>query len=155
MMNTILRCVAASVLFLSMGSAAFAARYEFSPAKTTFTATGPFDLEVGSRKYDCVVSVRGKVKGSGRASLTAANFSGSGCNRITATQLPWTLTAGKRNRGEINGLSFMSDKFTCTFAAISFIDEDGSFVFKRLFSGNCILAGGISTSPAILIVPKT
>ena len=128
----------------------------FSPAPTSFTASGVLYLTGQQASTKCEVSLKGKVTKKGVVNINSLSFKGSSqCTGTAATALPWKALASGPTLGKILNFGFAGSFFgTCGPGSVPFTDNSsGVWTLAGSIPGGCSVNGTLSTSPAIVIVP--
>lgn len=155
-----------AVALMSLGFAAEASAYTFSPTSTSVSGTGSSTLSYAGIPVNCSDSFGGATSSSGStASVTSASFSGSStCNSITTAGLPWTITPTGASTVSISGVEVkvpipLIGTITCGPSTISAsVTQNGSSSTtltwtSQSLSGGCTTSGNVTLTPQITIHP--
>lgn len=147
-------CLAALATF---GLSTAAAAQTVTPVSTNFTASGPTSLTSGGTRLNCTSTFRGTTSADGRtASITSASLAGFGCGLVSATNLPWTVTAQSTTAITVSGVAVNVPFATCGPSNLSaaYNNATGQMTFANApLAPNCSVTGTLTTSPTLTIVP--
>lgn len=154
-----LSVASAIVGVLALGSSsATAAGFAFTPANTSFTASGTMALRTPSGNLNCSVQLGGKT--TNRAEITSATFSGdTGCSDIMGAGLPWHLQASRMTSAHVRGVTLVSPSFGQCGQNEVYAKVSGGTITLRDFlpsqtGQTCHINASLTSTPAITIAPK-
>jgi hypothetical protein len=154
-MYVIKALVLGSMLAVSSLAVAPAFAYKFSPANTTFTATGQTNLSASGISVPCNATFVIVSDAAGNGSVTHASFSGSSflCGQITAASLPWPTSATSLSGVTINNVKVTAPLgITCGAGPVAGTLSSSVFSFNTALNpGNCSISGSLTVSPALSI----
>lgn len=145
----------------SLTMVAQASASSFAPVSTNFQGTGKTELKKGSLTVQCWAVFNGQTDAAGAAKITSATFSSANggsilCGGITATALPWLVSApSSPTTATINNVSVSASIFgTCT-GNVPLTLVAGAINFNTTLSPDCAVRSvtDIVTNPTVSIVP--
>jgi len=112
-----------------------------------FQADGSTNLTKSILSLPCTAHFVGNVSG-GVGHVTSASFTGSGglCSSVTATNLPWTVTATSATTGTISGVAVNTPIGNCTSGTLTGSYNNSTHVLSFT---NQPLPGGCSVSATL------
>ena len=158
-----LLATAGTAALLTLGLAAQASAYTFSPTSTSITGIGTSSLTYGTT-LNCNATFKGATSASGAtASVTGATFTGGtlGACALVSTVTPWTITPTSTSSVSISGVSVTVPLLgaTCgpsTIAATATQNGTTSTTLSwstQSLSGGCTTSGSVTLSPQVTINP--
>ncbi|MEO7027271.1 MAG: hypothetical protein ABI056_06925 [Caulobacteraceae bacterium] len=141
--------------FGAIATAASAAAVSFSPAPTSFSATGVLNLASLQTGTKCEITLKGRVNKKGVGKIDSLTFAGnSQCAGTTATALPWKVLASGASLGKIVGFGFSGSFFgDCGSGTVPFTDDaSGDWSLSATLPSGCTVNGFLNTTPPIVIV---
>jgi hypothetical protein len=141
---------------ISLGFAAQASAFSFSPKNKSFSASGKTNLTKGSLSVPCTSTFVGSSDAAGVGHIKSATFSGGlFCSGIKAVGLPWTAKATTATKAVVYRVSVSASVFgTCgpTNVPVS-VSKTGVFTFANvILTPNCKVNGTIASKPPVTIV---
>ncbi|MEP6967209.1 MAG: activator of alkane oxidation [Pseudomonadota bacterium] len=142
-------------LVAGMTIATQAAAFSFTPKGVSFVAKGRTTLNKGGTVVPCKARLAGLTTATGVGHITSALFGGSAaCGAITATGLPWKVTATSGNTAVIANVSFnVAGAGNCGPSSVpATVTTTGKFKFNSVPLGpNCVFDGAVNTAPPVTI----
>lgn len=135
-----------------------AAGFAFTPANSSFTASGTMALHTPSGVFNCNVQLGGAT--TKPAQVTSATFSGAtGCSDIMAAGLPWHLEAVKTTTAELHRVTLVSPSFgQCGHNEVRAKVSGGSITLRDLLPSRagtvCHINASLTSTPALAIAPR-
>ena len=152
---------AAALVAFGFAAQASAETFTFSPTGTAITVSGPTTLSADGLSVSCTSTFTGSTSSTGATgTITAATFTGSNtlCAKITAKNLPWTVTPTSATTVSIAEpeVQLVDGIITVTCGPGTLTNQAFSnsvlTLSGTLNPGSCTVSGTLTASPTVTIV---
>lgn len=122
------------------------------PVSTTFTATGPLDIDSMGLNISCTVTIVLTTDAAGNIKITQMTMSqfNSVCSTFTARFLPWNGSLGGSFAAFQN--AWLDASIASCNGSIGANFYTGSLMTINGFWGSCAVSGTLTISPVLQIV---